>query len=182
MAKRCIYFIRDNILYKKTVEVCWDADAMVYNKVSCSDELFKSALQFMHPCIDVSPSSEIWRCRSLCSYQVKDINGLTVNKMVELLESSTDKEYLPPGSYDLLYIKSLNDKQFNFALSVKSFYDIYFNPEKNVFSPAKALAVLQLLYNQDKLDYIYDMKKFLHWYYINARNPVEWVNKYEEVN
>lgn len=60
-----------------------------------------------------------------------------------------------------------------YTLTVGSFYDIYTNPDKDMFSAPKALAVLQLLYNQGKIDYLSNINMFLHWYYFNGE-ATEW--------
>lgn len=176
MAVREIYFVRNNQLFKKTVEVTWDKDSNEVNKRICSEELFKAALPFMQPCVDVSSASPLYNSRGLCTFFVKDENGNPVSKLWEILDGHKDRDFLPPGSYDLIYLKSLTYQQIAYALSKGSFYDIYFNSKKKKTSSAKALAVLQLLYQQNKLDYIGDMNKFLYWYWINGANPVEWTD------
>lgn len=181
MTKREIYFVRNNQLFKKTIEVIWDKESMDVNKFICSEELFKSALSFMQPCIDVSSSSGIFKCRNLCPYYVKDDNGSTVHDMWDILYKHKDREFLPPGSFDLIYIKCLTEEQFMYAMSKNSFYDIYYNSKNKETSCAKALAVLKLLYGQNKLDYILDMNKFLHWYWVNGACPMEW-NEYYEIS
>lgn len=176
MAKRCIYFIKDGMLYKKTFEVSWDNDSMTVNKTFCSDYIFKQSDKFMQPCVDVSGASDIQLHKELTIFGVKDNNGNTISKLWDILRNNTNQSLLPPGSYELIYLKNLNERQLNFALSVKSFYDIYHNPEKYTPTPAKALAALQLLYNQGKIDYVNNIEMFLWWYMINCDNPAEWVN------
>lgn len=176
MAKREIYFARNNQLFTKTVEVDWDADSKEVNQKIVSENIFKNSLPFIQPCVDVSSSSGIYRCKSLCTYYVKDDNGTSIHDLWEILDKHKDKNMLPPGSYDLIYLMNLTEEQIKYALSKGSFYDIYYNKKKKVTSSAKALAVLQLLYQQNKLDYIYDMNKFLHWYFWNGAYPVEWTD------
>lgn len=179
MTKREIYFVRNNQLYKRTVEVTWDKDSMEVNKKICSEELFNAALPFMQPCVDVSSSSGIYNCRNLSPYCVKDENGNSVHDMWDILSKHKDRKFLPPGSFDLVYLKSLTEEQFIYAMSKNSFYDIYFNSKTKETCSAKALAVLKLLYGQNKLDYILDMNKFLHWYWVNGSCPMEWTKYYE---
>ena len=158
----------------KSVEVSWDIESREVNKQFCSEEMFKAALPFMQPCVDVSSASGIYRCKTLNPYYVKDENGTSVHDLWEILNKHKDNAILPPGSYDLIYLMNLDEKQIAYALSKGSFYDIYYNRKKKVTSNAKALAVLQLLWQQSKLDYIYDMHKFLWWYFYNGACPLEW--------
>ena len=64
-----------------------------------------------------------------------------------------------------------------YALGQKSFFDMFHNPDKVDTCNAKALAILQLLSSQGKLDYIEDMNKFLWWYWVNGQYAMEWIKK-----
>lgn len=181
MAKRGIYFVRWNQLFVKTIDVMWDKESMQFNKAHCSEEIFKSAIPFMQPCIDVSHASSLWLPKSLSLYNVVDGNGNKCKDMWDLLDNSKDKEFLPPGSYDVLYLRSLSEKQIYYALSVGSFYDTYFNKDYKTSSPSIALCALQLLYGQNKLDYLDNMNMFLEWYWTNCRIPLEYNEEYRRI-
>ena len=176
MAKRSIFFVRNNILYSKTVDAIWDVNALEYSKEVCGESIFKNAERFMQPCIDVSSNSRIFHGSYLNTYNVKNNQGINFRKMMEMLAQDPNASKYPFSCYDLIYLRLLNEKQVCYTLSAKSFYDIYYNPDKSHFSPSKALAVFQLLYNQNKLDYLQDIEKFCYWYYING-NDIEWFNK-----
>lgn len=177
MAKRCIYFVRDRQLMCKTFDVDWNMDSLEVSKVLCKRELENVLEDFMRPCIDVTASSELYQGRSLATCYVKDSKGTSVKDTWKKLDKGVDKELLPPGCYDLLYITSLSEKQVLYALGQKSFFDMFHNPDKANTCNAKALAVLQLLSNQGKLDYIEDMNKFLWWYWVNGQYAREWIKK-----
>lgn len=177
MAKRCIYFVKDKQLMCKTFDVDWNMDSPEVSKVLCRRELEESLEDFMRPCIDVSASSELYQGRSLATCYVKDSNGTSVKDTWKKLDKGSDREFLPPGCYDLLYITSLSEKQVMYALGQKSFFDMFHNPDKVDTCNAKALAVLQLLSSQGKLDYIEDMNKFLWWYWVNGQYATEWIKK-----
>jgi hypothetical protein len=179
MAKRCIYFIKNNQLYTRTVDVQWDKDALEVSKILCRKEIESSVLSFMEPCIDVSSASGIYQARNLATCYVKDSKGNPMRDIWKLLDDSPYKDYLPMGCHDLLYLTSLSEKQIDYALSQGSFYDLFHNPDKTPVCNARALAALQLLYKQGKIDYVTDRNMFLHWYYGNCSCPVEWVNKNE---
>lgn len=168
----------DNQLFVKTVEVPWDKDSIAVNKLMVSEELFKNAEHFMQPCIDVSGSSPIWRTKQLSIFNVKDENGNNIHDLWGMLDNSKDTDFLPPGSHELVYLRYMTEQQMAYALSIRSFYDIYFNREKKRASPAIALCALQMLYKQYKLDYINDPDKFLHWFWLLCRNPIEWNDCY----
>lgn len=176
MSKKCIFFVKDNTLYTKTVEAIWDIKAIDYSKEVCGESIFSMAEHFMQPCIDVSSNSKLRQGSVLNVYNVKNSNGVNFIKHLEVMQADPIAKRYPDSCYDLVYLRLLNEKQVRFALSAKSFYDIYYNPDKSHFSVAKALAVLQLLYKQNKLDYLEDTEKFVWWYYINGR-AIEWFNK-----
>lgn len=176
MAKRCIYFCHGNQLYKKTIEVNWDMDSIKVNKVMCSEEIYSSAEKFMQPCIDVSSASSSYIARQLSTFNVKDEQGNSIHNLWKVLDNHENKDMLPPGSYDIVYLKNLSEKQISLIVSAGSFYDLYHNPEKQNTSSAKACAALQLLFMQGKLEYIDDMNKFMHWYMMNCYHPLEWVD------
>ena len=172
MAKRCIFFQRDNMLYKRTVEVTWDKDCMTYNKSVCSDEIYSYVTPDITPCIDVSSNSRIYRDGSLSPWYTKNEEGIPAMKLFDALDERKDIIF-PKGCKELLYYKCLTENQVMYILTVGSFYDIYTNPDKDMFSAPKALAVLQLLYNQGKIDYLSNINMFLHWYYFNGE-ATEW--------
>lgn len=176
MAKRCIFFTQNNLLYCKTVDAIWDKDALEYSKVACGDDIFKNSFSEIQPCLDVSSNSLLSHGKQLNIYNVKNAKGATFKQTLDFISQGNDVDQYPDCCYDLIYLRLLTEKQVRIALSAKSFYDIFYNPDKAKFSPAKALVILQMLYKQNKLDYINDTEKFVWWYYINGR-PVEWYNK-----
>jgi hypothetical protein len=177
MANRCIYFVRDNQLYKRTIDVIWDKDSIDVNKIICEKEMQKIILPFMRPCVDVSSASHEYIARSLATCYVKDKRGTAVRDTWKKLDENPEADILPPGAHDLIYLSNLNEQQVWYALDQNAFYDIFHNPDKQKTCSAKALATLQLLYVQNKLDYIEDANKFLWWYFINCQFPLEWVYK-----
>lgn len=177
MSKRCIYFVKDNTLRMKTFDVSWDKNALEVSKVLGRKAWEESIEDFMRPCVDVSSASQIYQSRNLATCYVKDSKGETVKDIWAKLDNGVDSKYLPPGCHDLLYLTSLNEQQVTYALCQRSFFDMFHNPDNVHTCNAKALAVLQLLYNQGKLDYIEDMNKFLWWYWANGQYAVEWLNK-----
>lgn len=164
-------------LFKKTVETSWDVDSMTVNKSFVSKEMFDAAEDWMQPCVDVS-SFSIRMFSQLSVFNVKDDNGNKVYDLWKVLDSSNEIDYLPPGSHDLIYLSNMTTQQIGTALPIRSFYDIFFNSSKKRTSPAIALCALQMLWQQNKLDYLNDMYKFLHWYYINCRFPIEYCKQY----
>lgn len=176
MAKRCIYFAINNQMYVKTFDVSWDKDSMEVNKLICSEECFNHAEKFMYPCVDLSSGSQ---GRALSIFEVKDDNGITVKEMWDKFDNNSNRDYLPPGCHELVYLSSLTEKQIGLILCYRSFYDLYHNPDKRSHSPAKACTVLQLLYKQRKIEYISDANKFLHWFWVNCRFPIEWCEYYK---
>lgn len=173
LTKRCIYFVRNNTLYKKTVGVHWDSENLEYSKFICSKEIYEQAPRDLLPCLDVSSTSSMFVGKQLNIYHVVDDAGNKVRALWDTLNDCGNKELFPPGAYELLYLKSLSKQQFYHAITKKSFYDIYHNPNTHNPTASKALAALQLLESQNKLDYLHDMQAFMYWYMINCYNALE---------
>lgn len=174
MATRVIYFEKDNILYQKRIEMS-QVDGYAYlDKTSVSNAILDKSLDVPQPCIDVSSNTR--HMRELSFYNVKSDKGVAVKDLWDSISSCKDIEFLPPGSYELIYLKNLTERQIMIILNTGSFYDIYYNPTSNKGSVARACACLKLLAKQHKLDYILDMNKFLWWYYANCSHPVRWDN------
>lgn len=174
LTKRCVYFVENNTIYKKTVEVHWDPNNLKLNKVLCSKEIYEKVPKEFLPTLDVSSSSIMFVGNKLSVYNVKDDSGNNVRQMWDTLSKHPDKDYFPPGAYELLYLHSLSENQFYTAITKKSFYDIYHNPTTHKPSASKALASLLLLNSQGKLDYIMDMQKYMYWYMMNCYNALEY--------
>lgn len=181
MAERAIYFVKHGLLFKKTVDVTWSPDCMKTNKLLCSEEIFEKSDKWLRPCIDVSYASSIYGTKRFSVYSVHDDEDKSIKELWDLLDNSFDSNTLPPGSKDLIYMMSLKTEDAAYALSVRSFYDSVYNPKSGGATPAIALCALQLLYHQNKMDYLTDMHKFLWWYWVNCRRPTEYNEKYEEL-
>lgn len=173
LTKRCIYFVKDNTLYKKTVSVHWDTNNLELNKLICSKEIYDQIDKELLPTLDVSSTSRMFVGTKLNIYNVKDDSNNSVKQMWDTLKKHPDCEYFPPGAFELLYLHSLTEEQFTYAITRKSFYDIYHNPKTHNPTASKALASLVLLNGQNKLDYIMDMEKFMYWYMMNCYNALE---------
>ena len=172
MAVRAIYFIKDNTLYEKRIEVPWEKECSKVNRI-VSKIILDNSKDIPHPCLDLSSSSGYTKELSL--YNIKSNKGQSVKELWDTLDNSKDIELMPPGFHELIYIASLNERQLNLILCGGSFYDIYFNPtNKHRGSIARACACLKLLYKQNKLDYVLDYNMFLWWYYANCSCPTLW--------
>lgn len=174
LTNRCIYFVRNNTLYKKTVGVHWDSENLEYSKSTCSKEIYEQIDRDLLPCLDVSSTSSMFVGKQLNIYHVIDDAGNKVRELWDVLNAK-GKDLFPPGCYELLYLKSLSENQFYHAITKKSFYDIYHNPNTHNPTASKALAALQLLNWQNKLDYLYDMRSFIYWYMMNCYNALEYI-------
>ena len=108
MAKRCIFFIQDNLLYKKTVDALWDTEAVEFNKSVCGEDIFKQSTNIMQPCIDVSPNSPLKNGRSLNIYNVKNDKGATFKQTLDFIQQGSDADKYPDSCYDLVYIANLH--------------------------------------------------------------------------
>ncbi len=177
MAKRCIYFVRNNQLYKRTANVEWDMDDLETSVRNCNIAFNELLLPFMEPCINVSTGSEVSITRNMATCFVKDDDGSTVKSLWKKLDLSIGMEFIPPGAHDLLYITSLSEEQVLYTLGMSSFCDSFHNPDKYPTCSAKALASLKLLYMQNKVEYIEDMNKFLWWYWANCQYPLEYIKE-----
>lgn len=176
--QRGIYFVYNSQLYRKTVDVPWDKDCPKSSRIMASQELFGNVPKHVQPSLDVSGYAPTQLTKSYSLYYVKSDTGTSLKEVWDTLDKSKEAEFLPPGSKELLYLRSLDERQVLCALSINSFYDVYFNVKNKSGSPAIALCALQLLYEQHKLDYLDDMNKFLHWFWVNCQHPIEWNDIY----
>ena len=180
MPTRCLYFTRNNILYYKPFDIIYDKEAFDYTKVECAKRVRSQLESWMPPLVDVSGVLSTYLQKTLSIFNVKDSNDRDIKTAWELLGNSEGKEYLPQGAYELVYLSNLNEQQLLFALCPKVFFDFYHDPDKVNPSPAKACASLQLLYGQNKLEYLEDYNKFLHWFMSNCARPVLWSESKEK--
>ena len=176
--QRGIYFVYKDQLYRKTVEVPWDKECTKSSRLLASQELFNNVPDFAQPSLEISGNAPTKLTKSYNIFAVKSDTGSSLKEVWNTLDKCREAEFLPPGSKELLYLRRLDEKQAMGALAINSFYDVYFNVKNKTGSPAIALCALQLLYKQNKLDYLDDMNKFLHWFWINCQYPIEWNDLY----
>ena len=93
---------------------------------------------------------------------MKYTDGVTVEDAWPVIKQQLGS-YVP-GAFDYIYLHSLQEGDFEYIKSCDGFIDIFHNPEKKVNTQAKALAILQLLNKQGKLEILGSAEKFLDWY------------------
>lgn len=153
--KRCAYYVDKNFVYRKEFMIPWSEDKKEwysYNRLFL-DNLGK----------DLSPCSDT-------TFYATSMNGKNLSLFKdgrEQLREIIDKQSYVPGIFEYFYISTLSKDDIRFIVYNKSFYNIFQNPDKQPFSEALACATLKCLINQNKLDYLKDKQKFLHWAFIN---------------
>ena len=178
MARRCVYYVDNNTLCMLSFEATWsDADTKT-NRVMSEIDLMNNLPAELRPCLEVSLPCSLYRVKSFSPSSIMIGDGSVLDAWKQL-DNCLDKDKLPDGAKELLYLRNIDEYQLNLVLSSRSFYDMYHNPDKNNTTIAKALCGMQMLYNQNKLDYLEDKDKFVHWYYINCLYPKE-TSKYKE--
>lgn len=176
MAKRVIYYVYKNSLAYKELEFSITDDMSKAKRDELSNSMLIAGLDLPQPCINVS--SFHGHGSSLSMFNVK-LNGVKPIKDVwDELYSCKGNQATPPGMYEVLYMKALTEEQAVKIISAGSFYDIYYNPDSDKGSVAKACAMFKLLSKQGNLEYITEADKFLWWFMINQQYAVP----YESVN
>jgi hypothetical protein len=163
MATRCFYYIDDNSIVEQWINISWNKGFTKDAKHSYIHEAEEIALDsYGRIIVDVTTASPLWQSRSLSPYFVKYSDNVSVEDAWPLIKQQL-KGFIP-GAFDYIYLHSLQEGDFEYVKSCDGFIDIFHNPEKKTNTQAKALAVLQLLNKQNKIEILCDSEKFLDWY------------------
>lgn len=176
MAKRVIYYVSGNNLAYKELDYSIPAEITKEQQDSIADSMLEAGLDLPQPCVNVA--SKHGHGNSLSMYNVKLNNVKPIKDVWQELYTCGKGQASPPGMYEILYMKALTEEQAIKILSAGSFYDIYYNPDSDKGSVAKACAMFQLLSKQGNLEYITESDKFLWWFLLNQQYAVP----YEAVN
>lgn len=174
--KRSIFFMKNNQLYVKNVEVHYDKDAT--NNKQVIKDIENQIDSFLMPSVNLSSCGAFRQGRSLSSYSVKMSNYDLCLADYAKAYYKENADNAMPGLCDYWYLNGLTEEQVQFILASKSFYDIYYNPDRDEvkWCPARACVALQMLNYQNKIDYIGHLNDFLYWYWVNCRWEVEYIN------
>lgn len=163
------YFVYNRCLHYKDVIIDWKDEEITDDLKALYIKEVKNGLgDLLTPYIDVSGSSNVRMAKFLSPRIVKSLNGLSVlqvsNKLSELMSVDADL----PGIFEYVYLNALKPWQLDYILHIRCFFDIFQNPYKKENSAARACAVYQLLYQQNKLDYLNDLSTFSYWCWCNV--------------
>mgnify|MGYP007069833729 CR=1 FL=1 len=182
MVKRCLFFCVGNEVRKITTEIPWDMGAMEVNKQMYIKQVYETALPSLLPCEEVSIASPIFKNRSLCINFIKSPEGVSIQriwKAMDQMEIDRGTSF-KPGVFEYVYLYCLTEEQVFYALHIRTFSDMFYNPDKPYHTNAIALCALQLLNKQDKLDYLEDINKFSEWFLCNIGTIREYVPERDE--
>ena len=169
--RSCFYFVKDTI-YQYNVSVDLQDGFSYESQRSLTNELatkFSNGMRIT----DVSPVSLNPIAKSLWPTNLIDADGNPIKNRLTQYQTCVDPNGTYHGVYDFMYLKRINNKMLKYILSFDGYFDIYFNPDRKVVSPAKSIAMLRLLIKQNKTDYLQDLQKFMYWYYINEMQIIE---------
>ena len=170
MAKRVIYYISGNNLAYKEIDYTIPADMSKSEQDALNDAMLNAGLDLPQPCVNVS--SKFGHGGTLSIFSVKLNESKSIRDIWNELYSCKGDQVTPPGMYEILYMKALTEDQAIKILNAGSFYDIYYNPDSDKGSAAKACAMFQLLCKQGNLEYITDSDKFLLWFLVNQQYAI----------
>lgn len=168
LVKRRGYFVFNRQLHYKDVFIDWDMDLDDESKLIYIQRVKEQLGDLLRPCIDVSGASDIKDAKFLSCNLVKANKDESVKKMTIRISEQLGIDIDMPGIFEYVYLTSLRPWQLEYILRVRCFFDIFMNPDKPGVSTARACALYQLLYHQNKLDYLTDLNKFLHWSLCNS--------------
>lgn len=116
-------------------------------------------------------SSDSWIAKKLSMFNVKAEDGTSVYDMWKELDK-IKKDGFVDGLYEYVYIQCLTEEQLKLTLSVTAVTDSIYNNIRLMRSIISA----SLLYKQRKIDYLFDIDKFLYWYWANCSYIVRWID------
>lgn len=171
---RCFFYIEDNRIVSQHFEMEWLEDLTYAFKNSVVYAIEHNVPKKHLPATDVTSSSQYRDIRDLNIFKVKypntNMNFYQYwNTVVIGIYAEADEI---PGLYSYLYLNCLTSEDVAATLRYNCFYDIYYNPLKKYNSVALTLIALRLLKEQNKLDYLADIDKFMYWYYCNVGTMV----------
>jgi hypothetical protein len=159
MASRCYYYVEDNCVKCKAVEIKWDCGFDIEAKHLYIDSILVLIPDKYKPAADFTTASPVWIARSCSPHLLVDENYQKFDRIY----GETD---VSPELHDFRYFKCLSGDQLQFIDSMNAFVDVFHNPfSKGFHTQAHSLAVLKLLRQQGKFDEMMsDYEKFSKWW------------------
>ncbi len=165
--KRCGFYIDGNIIVRKDVYIKWNFDMSKEDRYLYANMIKKELGRDLDPIIDTTTSSTNYLGKKLSGYWNK-IEGMnTIEAYKDLLEQY-DYAKQVPGIYEYIYYMALSESSMKFINQVKTFTNMFFNPDKVITCDALACIALKLLLMQGKFEYINDVEKLCYWFYCNV--------------
>lgn len=168
LVKRRGYFVFNRQLHYKDVFIEWDMDLDDESKLIYVQRVKDQLGELLRPCIDISGATDIKDARFLSCNFVKANQDESVKKMAERICQQMSIDIDLPGIPDYIYLTSLRPSQLNYILHIRCFFDVFRNPDKPGINVARSCALYQMLYYQNKLDYLKDLNKFVYWCLCNT--------------
>lgn len=165
--KRSGFYVKDKELYRKDVWVDWNLETPKDYMYIYTGKI-KDALGYdLYPIVDTTSYSPNYLGKKLNSYWNK-INGVPCINMYNDWKEQCDPDGNVQGVFEYIYYLALDESNLNFIKSINCFSNMFYNPDKNNTCDAKACAILKLLIQQNKLDYINNIEKLMYWTYCNT--------------
>ena len=168
MAKRCIYYVSDGILYRQDMIIDWELGftkeaKRVYIKRMQDSFPIKSMLP-----IDVTSASPDWETRSLSPIylKVKDKDQSVEDYLADcktMLPRNVDRS--PFNAY--VYLTSLGEKEALTIVRHQAYFDVFHNPERAVNNTqAYWCAMFKYLFETGNIAILNEYAMFLQWFEI----------------
>lgn len=163
MVKRCGYFVQDCKLCRKDVFIEWNKGFDKQAKHAYIEDIIRNLGDDLGITKDVTTASPDYEARSLSPLCVKDKYGNCLEDVWNAVKEELGDLFIN-GIGDFVYLSNLSSEHVSIALSIDCYIDVFHNPDKAINTQAKWLAVLKLLYEQNRLELLDDMEGFLQWY------------------
>lgn len=163
MAKRSGFYIENNTIVQKVVDINWELGFDKKAKHTYIERIIKALGEELQPAIDVTSASNVEEGKALSPLLLR-VPGR--NMSVEDLQRDLGA-YDIPGLADYYYLRALQDSHIATVNRHKCFIDVFHNPEKSFGNTqACSLAVYKLLRQIGRLDLIAigNKDKFVDWY------------------
>lgn len=157
MALRCGYSTDGYNLFCDCVDVNWDKGFNHDSKVLYIKELTEKLESKFAVVKDVTTASPERRAQMLSPHCLMTPDGRCVQQA-----SMPDWSY--PGLFDFFYWHHIDASDYDYIKSIDCFVDVFHNPAKGHGTQARSLAMFKMLMLQGKMEYLYDINKFIEWF------------------
>lgn len=182
MAKRCVYYVKDNVLYRQDIIIDWE---LGFDRDAKREYIRRIQNTFPDKdvrAVDVTTASPDWHTRSLSPIylKMKDIPDKSVEDYLadckSMLPKNTDRG--PFNAY--IYLTNVGEEEAYTIIQHTAFFDVFHSPDKaGNNTQAYWCAVFKYLYDTGNTAILNDWSMFLQWFEIFRPTVVDTIIEQE---